>query len=275
MRNWVVLVVLSMAASGCATGEPSDAVMTALPPETTTTPVATTTTVPTSEPWDLAYFSDSGGWGVAERYAELATEALGRRVRVHDHATGGLQAVDLLGRIEGILAEEVAAAEIIVVYGNPEDSGVDLPQPDIGTCVSTSALEREAPALASVDDWQPYRDLLQHIYDEIWQLRDGKPTVLRAVDLYSPVISAWREAGIEPECTANWELWSQVIREAAEANGATMVSIYDLFNGPAHDEDPRERGLIGPDGQHTSPEGAALIAEAIHTVGYEPSAGPG
>jgi hypothetical protein len=86
------------------------------------------------------------------------------------------------------------------------------------------ALEREPPSAYSPEDWQPYRELLNEIYDEIWAIRAGAPTVLRAIDLYNPRISAWSAAGVESECTAAWEFWSNVIDEAAVANGATMVS---------------------------------------------------
>jgi lysophospholipase L1-like esterase len=227
------------------------------------------------EPWDLLYFSDSTGWGVPERYAALASEALGVEVRVHDATGGGLAAATVLARIRGEtfpdLSGDVRDAEIIVVFGNPENSGVNL---DIGICVSTSSQTREPPHAYTPDEWRPYQDVVASIFEEIRALREGTPTVLRAVDAYNPVISPWRDAGIEPECTAAWESWSDAIRETAEANGATMVSMYDLFNGPDHQEDPREKGFIGSDGSHTTPEGAAAMAEALDAVGYEFSPAP-
>lgn len=230
---------------------------------------------PGGDALDLVYFSDSGGWGVAEKYGELAAEALGREVRVHDHAIGNLAAVRVLDMVRDSLREEVADAEIIVVYGNPEASGVALPQPDIGTCILTSTEQRPPPVVPTEADLQPYRTVLDDIYAEIWAARAGQPTVLRAVDLYSPVIAPWREAGIEAECVANWEVWSGVIEASAQANGATFVSTFDLFNGAAHDQDPKEKGWIGGDGQHTTEEGAAAIADALAGVGFEPSEPPG
>ena len=278
MRRWMVPVMVVVLVGACGDGsgsESSTRVTAGAETTTTTTAPASSTTEAAPEVWDLVYFSDSGGWGVAYPYAELASEALGREVRVHDHAIGGLAAVSLREMVKGSLAEEVAEAEIIVVYGNPADSGVELPQPDIGTCVSTSTTEREPPVLTTMEDWQPYREVLDEIYTEIWSLREGQPTVLRAVDLYVPVLAPWRQAGIEAECTANWEVWSGVIREAAKAHGATMVSTFDLFNGATHDDDAREKGWIGPDGEHTTAEGAQAIAEALHAAGYELSTGPG
>lgn len=284
-RITIGIVAFILAASGCG-GD--DAAGSQAPEEADVTTTITSAAEPTTtteaspvawpadgEPWDLLYISDSGGYGVADVLAERASEELGVDVRVYDHASGGLSAVTALARVRGDtypdISDWVRESEIIVVYGNPEESGVDL---EIGTCVSTSIAEREPPAPQTAEDYAPYREILDELYAEIWKLREGTPTVLRAVDIYNPAISAWREAGIEPECTDHWELWSGVMRDAAEANGAVMVSPYDLFNGPDHDEDPREKGYIGPDGQHTTPEGAAAIADAIAAEGFEPTPPP-
>jgi hypothetical protein len=252
--------------------------------ESAPTTAAATTTVATSgvqipvpgEAWDLLYISDSGGWGVADLLADEASEALGVEVRVHDESEGGrLSAATVLERLRDettpSYTDLVGGAEIIVVYGNPEGSGYTS---DMQTCVSPSTAEREPPSAYSPEDWQPYREVLNEIYDEIWAIRAGAPTVLRATDLYNPLISAWSAAGVEPECTAAWESLSNVIDEAAVANGATMVSAYDVINGPEHDEDPRETGYIGPDGEHTTDEGAGAIADALAAVGFEPSTKP-
>jgi hypothetical protein len=59
--------------------------------------------------------------------------------------------------------------------------------------------------------------------------------------------------GIEPECTANWEVEMQVILEAAEANRAVFVSFFDVFTGPEHDEDPRGKGWMQDDGTPSGP----------------------
>jgi hypothetical protein len=286
-RLLIALAVIALAAAGCGSDQGTSTESTDTPDGSTPTVTAGPTTLAgpqpvqwpaEGEPWDLLYISDSGGWGVADVLAERASQELGVEVRVYDHASGGLSAVTALGRVRGEeypdISDWVRQSEIIIVYGNPEDSGVDTDM-GIGTCVSTSVMERDAPPPGTAADYQPYSDILADLYAEIWKLREGAPTVLRAIDLYNPVISAWREAGIESECTAHWELWSSVIRDAAEAHGAVMVSTYDLFNGTAHDEDPREKGYIGPDGEHTTAEGAAAIADAIAAEGFSPSNPPG
>jgi hypothetical protein len=224
----------------------------------------------TSEPWDLVWFSDSGGWGVAEAWADLIEESQGVEVRVHDHAVGGLSAVslrDMLSNDYSPIRDEVAGAEIVVVYGNPEGSGTT---DDMGTCVSTSTARRDPPQRYGVADFAPYEEVLREIYDVIFELRDGRPTIIRAVDLYSPVIADWRAAGIAEECTAAWEIWSQSIRETGAEYAVPTASMFDAFNGDEHDEDPREKGYIGSDGQHTLPAGQAVQAETLHALGYGP-----
>jgi hypothetical protein len=49
-----------------------------------------------------------------------------------------------------------------------------------------------------------------------------------------------------------------------------VASFYDEFNGPNHDEDPREKGYVFGDGYHPSPEGTVVQAQVLHALGYEP-----
>ena len=47
---------------------------------------------------------------------------------------------------------------------------------------------------------------------------------------FNGMIADWREAGIEPECTAFWDSESEALREAADDYGVAMASFYDEFN---------------------------------------------
>lgn len=97
-----------------------------------------------------------------------------------------------------------------------------------------------------MDDWAPYRE----------------------------VLGAWSEAGILPECTREWEMFSDQIRAAAEAHGVKMMSVFDALNGPAHDRDLVELGWLRSDGEHLNTEGAGQVADALTAVGFEPSLPP-
>ena len=220
------------------------------------------------EAWDLVWFSDSMGWGVAEGWAERIEEAEGVVVRVHDHADGNQSIEQVRDRISGDAAirQEVADAEIIVVYGNPSRTA---PQ-DMTTCLATSGARRDPPQIHTSADFRAYGDVFRDIFDEIFELRSGQPTVIRAFDEFSGMLSGWREAGIEAECTAGWEASAEAIREAAAEYGVLTASFYDGFNGIEHDEDADEKGYIASDKRHASSEGKSAQVEIIHALGYDP-----
>jgi hypothetical protein len=247
---------------------------------------------PAGDRVDLVFISDSSGSIVGERYAELASAALDREVRLNASVDADAEA------IRTRFADTVAGAEIVVFYINSGRFEQDMPAPTFerGCIDPVDALENpdylEDPgyvgpewtpgtdwevvaAVPTAGDWQPYRDFLSGVWQAIWEARDGQPVVLRGYDVYSPWVGQWIEIGVESECTAIWEGQAQAAREAAEANGAVFVSFYDLFNGPDHDEDARAKGWIGEDGMHANEAGATEAAEALAAVGFEPNEQPG
>lgn len=208
-------------------------------------------------------------------YAQRAGEALGVEVRVHDMTSGGLSAAAIRERLDlSYYADPFVGAEIVVVFGNPRDSGVELPQPDIEQCVSTASYDRTPPARSHAEAWRPYREVLGSVFDRIWELREGKPTVFLAVDMYTPSLGPWAEAGILQECLREWTTFSEQVRAAAETHGVRMVSIFDALNGPEHDRDLVELGWVRSDGEHLNAEGAARVADALRAVGFEPRLPP-
>jgi hypothetical protein len=252
MRRWIVVsTVASLAAmvvlSGCGG---SDAQL------------------DTSEPWDMVWISDSMGAGVAQPWADQIEESEGVEVRMHNHTTGLLSLVQVREWLtdDETLRDEFADAEIIVVYGNPLETGSPA---DAGTCVSTSTTPREPPNVYTSADFAPYGDVLRDIYDTVFELRAGNPTVIRAFDEFNGMLADWQEAGIADECTASWEAVAEALREAADEYGVAMASFYDEFNGVDHDEDAREKGYIASDGRHASPEGILAQVEVLHDLGYE------
>ena len=307
MRNRTLfLVVIGLILTSCGDGESTATTQPEVNSIVNTTSIAlpTTTTTrveevagsdagpfPAGEPVDLLVMSDSSGWGLAERYAPLAAEALDREIRVHDWARGGEPITVILDWVQTTLADEVAEAEIIVVYGYPGGLEYDLPEPNILSCFEavdavafpddyegdwTPGTKWEpTPVVPAVEDWLPYREVLDQVYDEIWKLRAGQPTIIRTYDVPHGFIAPWRELGIESECTANMEVQAQVEREAAEANGVGFVSVFDVFNGPNHDQDPTEKGWMMEDLMHAGGEGKDIIAETLAAYGFEVSEPPG
>ena len=163
--------------------------------------------------------------------------------------------------------EAVADAEIIVVYGNAARSGPT----DVATCARSGTDSREPPEYYTSADLGPYGDVFRDVFDAVFELRAGQPTVIRTYDAFAAALADWREAGIEPECTAAWEAQADAIHEAAAEYGVLTASFYDEFNGVDRDEDPREKGYIDVDGFHQSEDaGVSAQVEVLHALGYDP-----
>ena len=221
----------------------------------------------TSEPWDLVWISDSIGENVAHRWADRIEESEGVEVQVHDYTVGSLAVEGAQQMItdDATLREELADAEIIVVYGNASETA----PPDVATCARPGTDPREPPEYHTSADFAPYGDVFREIYDTVFELRSGHPTVIRTYDFFAGALADWREAGIEPECTAAWEAQADAIHEAADEYGVLTASFYDEFNGVDHDEDAREKGYISVDGWHQSTEGTTTEVEVLHALGYD------
>jgi lysophospholipase L1-like esterase len=166
--------------------------------------------------------------------------------------------------------EVVAGAEIVVLWGNPENLPI---KPGHHNCVESS--DRPAgisdPGSYTVSDWAPFADAFGRTLDAIWKARQNQPTIVRVTDLCVPVYRDWKRAGIFDACLRMWEAQSAAIREAAEQHGAVMVSAFDVYNGKNHDEDPVTKGLIQEDGIHPSQAGGRAMAEALAAAGFTPT----
>lgn len=232
------------------------------------------------EKWDLVYICDSSGWGVAEKYAANIERDTKKTVQVKDYAIGGLSAIKVL---DGLYSDpedldnddkfksfqtDIAEAEVIVLFANPRGEpsrgGV---KGGMEKCIDYES--GNPPDSCSPQMYQPYTENLKAIYKEIFSLRNGEPTIIRAVDLYNPVISEHLKRNMEMECRECQETFKKAIRNAADEFNIPLVSVYDEFNGPDHNEDPREKGYIGDDGIHTSEKGREVIADLLSKIGYE------
>lgn len=222
--------------------------------------------------WDLVWISDSTGWGAADIYAGYIEEDADVEVVVHDFAMPVLSAGEVLGalrREDGAsykvaqLADAVAEAEVVVFYANPIDSMSDE-FPDDSNCMMGSLYVNSCPP----ESYDLYRQHLGQIYDQIVALRGNQPIIVHAYDSYQ-FPRRWAEGDVLEECQACWGAYTQAIHDAAAAHGIPIAHVYDAFTGPDHESDPRDTGLIGGDGQHTTEAGAELIASLVRDLGYE------
>lgn len=226
--------------------------------------------------WNLVVIGDSSLWGVGEAYAARIEADLGVSVEVDDFASGSASAGKVLDVLQGgetasflyeKLPEAVAEAEVVIMFLNPFDSINPHKPLNFEACFFSIG----PPAACELTGMEQWIADLNAIWGEIIRLRDGKATILRATDLYNPLVSYWNEAGIFDDCTACWETMSSAARQAAEPYNIPLLSQLDVLNGPNHDEDPRAKGYILEDGEHLSDLGIQQIAEALAAMGYEPT----
>ena len=159
----------------------------------------------------------------------------------------------------------VSDAEVVVYIANPLGT---IPEDQQENCGHAGL-----PIAESYCDgeWVDYQETLGQIAAEVKRLRDGQPTIIRAVEYYSPAIGSWAEAGMYDQCMACDSYAVAATRAAAEGHGVPIAKLWDVFNGPDHTEDPVEKGYISADGFHPTAEGARVISDALHELGYEPT----
>jgi hypothetical protein len=225
--------------------------------------------------WEVVVIGDSSLWGVGEPYATLIEQDRGVEVTLHDEWQGGLSARAILEALRGEdggsakrekWPELIRNAQVLVLFGNPVDSlGPEA------LAVAESCLSNLDPGEEAItpDSFAQYKADLSAIYDEVAKLREGRPMILRAVGIYNPVISVWREKGFEDVCRAFWDGQNDAVRQAAEQTGVPFVDTYAAFNGADHNQDPRERAFIRSDGEHPSEAGAQFYAALLGRSGYD------
>jgi hypothetical protein len=228
--------------------------------------------------WNLVVIGDSSLWGLANAFSAQIEADVGVKVVSHDSTVGGLSAGRVLQALEtgessnpklAALPDLLRDAEVVVMFANPEDSMDPEKGMDLESCFHFRPVEKPDET-CSLEAFEKYAADLTAIWAKILELRDGQPTVLRATDIYNPLVSPWKKWGAFGTCTECWETMNTAVRMAAEAQNIPFLSRYDAFNGADHEEDPREMGYIASDGEHPSALMCQHIAELLSEMGYEP-----
>jgi len=229
----------------------------------THTPAKTSTVTPTEEPeeWTYVVLGDSTSWGFPDFYAKYIESDLGINVTVLNRSRSDLSSGRLLEMIreDQELRSEIENATVISYTANPTDH--------IGLRLSSGYGKHDC----SDEALEGYKADLEEIVSEIFALRQGSPTIIRAMDLYCPTYGRWekREDGMFDEYRRCFDAVNDVIRQVAEENNIPLANVYDVFNGINHDEDPVEKGYILSDGEHTNRTGSQVIADVFRELGYE------
>jgi len=286
-KLWIALLALALLSSGC--GPVKTPEVTQIPTQTVEplqpAQQVTDTVQPTPKPlemptgpgavWDLVVIGDSSMWEHGQAIANQIGKDLGVKVELSDYAMPVLKASTVLealqtgkspnARLES-LPDKVREAEMVVLFVNPLGSiGQENPL-DLDGCFNVSP-----PKACEMETFTQYTADLKAIWEKIIELRAGQPTVLRATDIYNPLVDSWDRNSIFDACNLCWKNMSAAARQGAEAYNIPFLSRYDTFNGPDHREDPKVKGYIQEDGEHPSPQGADFTAQLLSEMGYEPT----
>ncbi len=228
--------------------------------------------------WRLVVIGDSSLWGLGVAYAAQIEKDVGVKVTLYDITPGGLSAGEVLqalqtGKSPNLrlerLPQALREADVVVMFVNPEDS-IDPAKPlDLDGC-----LQFEAPKACGPESFERYTADVKAIWAKTIALRGGRPVILRATDIYNPLVRRWQEQNVFNACTVCWENMSNAAHLAADAHGIPFLSLYDAFNGPQHDEDPVQKGYIADDGEHPSALASQHSAELLARMGYAPVSAP-
>lgn len=273
----------------------------------TFTPQPTNTIVPTPFPtpenpfpglkeWDLLIMGPSNLNG--EVYARLIAMDQNVKVNLINCFFGSIRTLlDFLEKdytgaemgqedatCQGSLVDYVKQAEVMVLTGDPLDSGPSDGSWNVGpthaNCVSGdfTGYNQDAEKLKAFNDsvlnsCQPdkftnFKKDFELVLNNILEIRAGNPLILRLTDSYIPAHKAWREAGVDEVCTTCLSNFSDAITAVAEKYGVLNVSELHAYNGIDHMADPADKGWVGSDGIHLTSEGFDLFAKILQQSGY-------
>jgi hypothetical protein len=221
--------------------------------------------------WDLVIIGDSSLWKLGKAYAAQIEKDVGVKVVLHDFSNRYSSAGTVLkvlapgdDQSEGLVTA-LRDAEVVVMFVNPMDS-IDPQKPhDLEQCFLNKAPESCPP-----EAFEKYTADLEAIWAEIFKLRDSQPIILRATDIYNPLVRPWTLKKVLEPCTTCWEMMNNAAQMAAETYHIPFLSRHNAFNGVTHFEDPREKGYIDPDGEHPTDLMGQYTAELLSKLGYAP-----
>jgi hypothetical protein len=284
---WSFLLVLVLVLTSCNPAVPPEAAQTQVPTMTPPPPLpqATATEQPTRTPpempggpgtiWNLVIIGDSSLWRHGTAIASQIEKDMGIEVKLNDFALPALQASTVLYALQTgessnmklqSLPDAVKEAQMVVMFVNPTGSLVKEKPLNLDGCFMMSP-----PKACEMETYAQYTVDLKAIWAKIIELRAGQPTILRATDIYNPLVDDWSENNILDACNQCWGNMSAAARQAAEAYNIPFLSRYDAYNGLDHHQDPKVMGYIAEDGEHPSEQGAEYTAQLLSEMGYEPT----
>jgi len=210
--------------------------------------------------------------GAIDAYTEMLEEDFGVRIHVRVPKMGPYGSPPRV--VEHLTSEqaqsELAAADIVIIESPTSGLGFF-----VGTALGHVSLDM-APICEGGDQQQcmrnllaEYKDSVEEIFSLLTEAVDPSETLIRAVDVYAVFVEDQLAAGTLEVTNPYWQEAQEFFAETAAKYSIPTAQVFAEFMGPDGTDDPQDRGLIAPDNAHPSEDGALLIAELIHDLGYD------
>jgi lysophospholipase L1-like esterase len=264
LASAVLALLLAAGVAACGDdGTPSDATASSAPADDKLRLVVIGDSIPMNSPQDCP-----GCDGFVQQYAKAAQAALGARVTVTNLAEH--TNLTLPGLLEQLpeLSDDLADADLLLVgiahnsfeLNADEPCGAPLINDNPDWSAVTPACGKRAAA--------GFADDFNELFTKVAALREGQPTVLRALNRYDD----WRGSDGIPvadtdRAKALVDDWNRVLCAAAVAHGFGCVDLHAAMNGPS--------GITSAmpllaDGVHPNQDGHDAIAAALVRQGFAP-----
>lgn len=232
----------------------------------------TTGNNPGAPTWDYTAMGDSLAAGLIAqegyvgRYAGYVNIDTGANVDTTNLGVPGWTSGDLLNSLQNdpVFRNQVSGAVILTWDIGGNDLNNAHSQFTQHNCGGTDGQDCLRNTVATFEqNWSA-------IITQITGLRSTSNTIIRAMDIYNPYVTADMQAGIFNITEPYLDEVNNYIHSSSAAAGIPVANVHTAFNGADGTTDPATLGLIAVDGFHPNDAGHKVIADQLRVLGYQP-----
>jgi lysophospholipase L1-like esterase len=214
------------------------------------------------ETWDYVVLGNSVGAWWAEDYGDLVESDLGVKLVYRNHWAPGQMVWELLRdiRVDETLQADIKEAELITIGVGCSDMFWEIESYVDSGLVNQGGMSKKL---------ERFRETYDTMLTELLAFTSPTDTIIRTMDFYYPYVRRDQERGIYDETKRWWHQFNECIVDTARKHGIPAARVFEAYNGPDGNDDPREKGYLYPDDRHSSDEGMKVIAREFQKLGYQ------